>query len=67
MSSALLSPKDLQSGYCSRRYFGGLPRAGYRDGGGKRGLHYAFGRFGFYVACAIAVGPAGYLCALRKT
>src|SRR5690242_20855961 len=28
--SCLLSPKDLQSGYCSRRCFAGLPRVGYQ-------------------------------------
>jgi hypothetical protein len=63
--ACLLSPKDLQSGYCFGRCFAGLPRAGYQDGGGKRGLHYAFGQFGRLRHCRL--GSAGYLCALRKT
>jgi heme oxygenase len=29
----------------------------------KRGLHYAFGRFGFYVACAIAASARRVICA----
>jgi hypothetical protein len=54
---------SVTKGSAKRILLAGLPRAGYQDGGGERGLHYAFGRFGFYVACAIAASARRVICA----